>query len=502
MLGFPLPYRGELLYSTIARHGIHSGIVSPKELLREVFCNTRIIATSDLPGHLRSIAALYPESLGITPIDLLYRHTLFPLYAPFIGDKRRKSLITQLVANGKSDVHLKVGMAASRLHQPVFLRYCPGCMKEQLQRYGECFWARKWQVSGVESCPVHGRLIDSDIHRHNVHRHLFCALDMELCPPVGQQPGCWQSDLVAQSVGELFELGIATVPELFQWGLWYRKLAIEFGFNRGNQICHESVGERVVNFWGRQWLSRYDLLPDNSESCWLRNLFRKHRKAFSYLEHLIVLHAFLEPGWKLEDIVRQVIRLKKPETNSSGQDMKTDRNNLYEHRSDWLIAVKKHGVKGARSNGFADVYAWLYRRDRRWLLQINLKNKMAEYKHPHKVNWPKRDRTTVRRLIALRDSTESQLDLPRHSMNWYLNRLEHKAGIEKHLDLLPLCRLFFNRYCENISEYQIRRITRTALRMMREDERLKRWQVLRLSGLSEDRLCELARRFLREILGI
>lgn len=60
MLGFPLPYRDELLYSTIARHGSHCGIASPKELLFEVFSDTKIIASSDLPSHLQHIAALYP----------------------------------------------------------------------------------------------------------------------------------------------------------------------------------------------------------------------------------------------------------------------------------------------------------------------------------------------------------------------------------------------------------------------------------------------------------
>ncbi|HDV0904768.1 TPA: TniQ family protein [Vibrio fluvialis] len=118
MLGFPLPYRDELLYSTIARHGIHSGTVSPKELLSEVFGDRKILATSDLPSHLKRIAALYPEEVGITPESLLYRNTLFPLYAPFVGEARRFALIRELTANGKSFVHLTAGAAASRIKQP------------------------------------------------------------------------------------------------------------------------------------------------------------------------------------------------------------------------------------------------------------------------------------------------------------------------------------------------------------------------------------------------
>ena len=52
MLNFPTPYPNELIYSTIARAGIHHAITSPKQLLEEVFANRQVIATIDLPSHL------------------------------------------------------------------------------------------------------------------------------------------------------------------------------------------------------------------------------------------------------------------------------------------------------------------------------------------------------------------------------------------------------------------------------------------------------------------
>ena len=61
MLGFPVPYDDELIYSTVARAGVHFGLTSPKELLDEVFENRKVIATVDLPSHLGAITHLYPE---------------------------------------------------------------------------------------------------------------------------------------------------------------------------------------------------------------------------------------------------------------------------------------------------------------------------------------------------------------------------------------------------------------------------------------------------------
>ncbi|WP_345853856.1 TnsD family Tn7-like transposition protein [Shewanella algae] len=502
MLGFPLPYRDELLYSTIARHGVHSGIVSPKELLAEVFGDRKILATSDLPSHLKRIAALFPEAVGIRPKGLLYRNTLFPLYAPFVGEARRQALVHELTANGKSSVHLTAGAAASRVKQPIYLRYCPGCMREQSSEYGECYWRRDWQIAGIGSCSMHGSLADSAIRRHDVHRHQFKAADLEVCPSIAQHPGEWQSDLLAQSICELLNLGPIPVPEFFQWSLWYRDLAVDKRFDRGSQVRHDLVREKVIGFWGTGWLSRYGLLPDGAETNWLGNIFRKHRKAFSYLEHLVVLHALMEPGWNLAGIVDAVSRLEQERKTPTKELKGTDENQLREYRGRWLAALKEHGTKQARLNGFGDVYAWLYRRDRGWLLKNNRVHRKPELKHKAKVDWQKRDRDTVKTLVALRDEGELRLDGPRRSRNWYLNQLEHKTGVEKYLGSLPLCSLFFDHYCENISEYQIRRITSTVICLMQNGESLKRWQILRRSGLSEERLTELTRQFIKEVLGI
>ncbi|MCP3894311.1 MAG: transposase, partial [Bacteroides sp.] len=479
MLGFPLPYRDELLYSTIARYGVHSGIVSPKELLSEVFGDTKVLATSDLPSRLKCIAELYPEEVSVTPKSLLYQNTLFPLYAPFVGEARRVALILELTANTKSSVHVTTGVAASRIKQPIYLRYCPRCIREQLEKYGECYWRRDWQVAGVESCPIHGNLIDSKIRRHDAHRHQFQAAGLDVCSLLEQQLGEWQSDLLAQSIGELLSMGPILTPEFPQWSLWYANLAVDHGFNRGSQVRHDLIREKVVGFWGGDWLSLFGLLSDGTETNWLRNIFRKHRKAFSYLEHLVVLHAFMEYGWKVADVVAAVARLEPNEKTPTKELKGTDESDLSEYRSKWLAAVKEHGTKRARLKGFGDIYAWLYRRNRQWLLKVNRSHKLPEPKHPAKVDWHRRDMDTLKILITLRNESELRLDDPRHSANWYLNRLEHKAGIEKHLDLLPLCSLFFDRYCENIFEYQIRRMTRTVIRIKRDGEPLKRWQVLR-----------------------
>ncbi|AEV37849.1 Tn7-like transposition protein D [Pseudovibrio sp. FO-BEG1] len=499
MLGFPLPYCDELIYSTIARYGVHSGITSPKELLFEVFGDTKITAVSDLPGHLKKVAELYPEPLGIAPLDLLYKHTLFPLYAPFIGKARHKALSHELVGSRKSSVHLMAGVIASRVKQPKYLRYCPDCVIEQFERHGECYWRRIWQVAGADSCPSHGKLIDAKICRHDVHRHAFKAASPDTCPSVKAQSGSWQDVVMAISIDELLGLRVKHVPELTQWGIYYKNLAAEKGFNRGLQVRHEEIKERVIEYWGAEWLAGHSLLPTTDAESWLQSIFRKHRKAFSYLEHLIVLHALLEPRWNLQDAINEVVQGKAVKGAPKSLPVQNE-DKSEAHRSKWLVALNKYGVKAARLNGFGSVYTWLYRHDKVWLMEVNQKHYKPTTRRKARVDWSMRDSNTLRVLVKLRDQFDNQLNGPRRSKNWYLKKIDVAASVEKHLELLPLCRAFLKRHSESISDYQIRRIKCTLLGLKQHGASIKRWRVLRAAGLSEERLTEPARCFLMGVL--
>ena len=66
---------------------------------------------------------------------------------------------------------------------------------------------------------------------------------------------------------------------------------------------------------------------------------------------------------------------------------------LDSNRLKWRRLVKKFGPKQARSNSFGGaVYAWLYRHDRQWLLEINAKFKLAHTTQNNRVDWIKRDK--------------------------------------------------------------------------------------------------------------
>lgn len=146
MFNFPMPHVDELIYSTVARAGIRLALTSPKQLLDEVFQNRKVSATVDLPSHLDKILQWLP-SAHYDVMYLINHHTLFPLYAFFIPEERRQDCLRFMQGASHGALHLTVGLNASKVRIPEYLRYCPQCFDEQLQIYGEWYWSRLWQAT-------------------------------------------------------------------------------------------------------------------------------------------------------------------------------------------------------------------------------------------------------------------------------------------------------------------------------------------------------------------
>ena len=108
----------------------------------------------------------------------------------------------------------------------------------------------------------------------------------------------------------------------------------------------------------------------------------------------------------------------------------------------------------------------------------------------------------VRHLFKIFYKSQDDLNLPRQSKNWYLRQLSQPSTVEKNLYQLPLTYKFLNTFSEDISSYQIRRITRTIIQFRLQNQHQAHWQILRKAGLSEKRLTDETLKFLNKIKRI
>ncbi len=499
MYNFPLPYPDELIYSLIARAGVHSGQTSPKCLIDEVFNNRKVIASVDLPCHLVMLRRQLPDRPEFDCQSLSYNNTLLPLYAPFTRQENLIKCLKEMKGQSQGSVHLRLGVVASRLKQESFLRYCPQCQQKQLSCFGEYYWPRLWQVTGISSCPDHGKLISSPVNYHSSHRHQYFHASPYYCPNELQISADKESHIISKQVKLLLNRPFSQSANFNQWSRYYKGLAIHSNCCNGNNIDHTKVLQKILITWDQQWLYRYGLVPKITESSWLRSIFRKHRKSFSYLENIIVLQAFLGNDWNINAVLEEVSR-----QNSSAIEKLTSKSfscdDNIEKRKLWLNLVKKYGTKMARSiaDGGA-LYSWLYRHDQDWLLSVNKQYRLKVPVVNNRVNWTKRDLLLVRQFFRIKKQVEQEIETPRRSRNWYLKQLKNNSSIEKNLNKLPLCKAFFSRNVENISSYQIRRLKLAKKKNTSQGKQLVRWKLLRFAGLSDERITKVADLYLTKI---
>ena len=297
MLGFfPTPYPDELLYSIIARYHIRSGNISPKITLQELFGSTTIIATPDLPSSLnylsKQIQHLFPSSVT----DLIDRYTLYPFYRPFLPPQRDRLIQKSMKANIGQNIHTRAGIMASAIATPRYFCFCPQCNTEDLDRYGEIYWHRLHQITGVIICPEHSILLqDSTISFQGLNRHEYYAASSNNCV-VAQQCDTYsdrtkqQLQILAADTWWLLNLNLAAhTPEYFQQQ--YRSLLIDREYaNSNGRVRRVRLDLDFRLFYDREMLALLDSsLEENSDANWLFDLLCKHRKSFHPIRHLLLI---------------------------------------------------------------------------------------------------------------------------------------------------------------------------------------------------------------------
>jgi hypothetical protein len=157
MLGyFPAPYPDELLYSVCGRFVDRMHYTNSRAISRDLFGNGLMRVAVYLPGNLSNLVANLPLGYPYTVDDLLDKHTLFPLYEPFLPSDKTERLREDIRSgNVKGRLCHQVGAISTSYTLKDWLDFCPLCVQDDRQQLGECYWHRVHQVPGVRVCAVH-----------------------------------------------------------------------------------------------------------------------------------------------------------------------------------------------------------------------------------------------------------------------------------------------------------------------------------------------------------
>ncbi len=199
------------------------------------------------------------------------------------------SRITQMLA----------GIHAAKIRPTKFLRTCPRCDAENIEKYGETYWCRLFQVSGVEVCPVHRIfLLPTDVRRRDrLFRHqLFTAQDAErssVITPIDENNRAHMILLrIAMNAAELLQRPRRAIG--FQkLRVRYQKLIRAKGLGAPYRVRLNGLRDSFVRHFGPRLLKHLQCPVTYREyGGWLANSARKSDSGVAPLRHLLLMSFF------------------------------------------------------------------------------------------------------------------------------------------------------------------------------------------------------------------
>lgn len=172
---FPAIYPDELVYSWLCRYYVHSGFFSSKSAMQELYCKRSDNPSKEFignlnPGAMEQIAKMYPLD------KLVLEHTMYPQYARFIPLEQKKTALYRLGHDNCDAHHLFCVLPRSEGEQ--YLRFCPLCVQEDRETYGEAYWHRKHQIRNMGICMKHKcRLVKSSVPAKSEQSFTFCPAE-------------------------------------------------------------------------------------------------------------------------------------------------------------------------------------------------------------------------------------------------------------------------------------------------------------------------------------
>lgn len=293
---FPKLYPGELLYSWIARYHLHSGNLSFKSTTSELFEKSSYISTPDLPCNLE---ALYKNIQHFSPLkakEWIKRHTFYNYYIAFSSKRIRESVFnSMLYGNANNALHMLTGNMASSVKDILYFRYCPICVDENIELYGEPYLHTSHQTPSSFVCPVHKEILCStSIPFRGFNKHEFKAFSVSDC--TGKRVVNTFDDeivdklfLISVESKQLIEEELYFEPEILlnQYKFLLRKKGL---VTHNGNVKQKDLSDLFHEFYGEKLLKLLQSpVSSNNESCWLKTITRKHRKTFHPIRHILLI---------------------------------------------------------------------------------------------------------------------------------------------------------------------------------------------------------------------
>lgn len=485
---FTDPYKDELIYSTIARYHFYSGNLEFKDTIEECFGKRTMIPTLELGGNFDYLSKALGKKYNSK--SLIDKHTIMPYYAPFIDEKIKKEIIEVMMYEGSNSIYTKLGIIAGGICKKDSIFYCPICAAKDIEENGEAYIHREHQLEGIILCSKHGVLLKKyPLKRTDASRIEYIRFEEQYLNLKAENFEVKYYDehlRLAKASYYLLDNNLKDVcrEKVFRK---YRYLLYKKGFLKGNNTINQrKLYEEFISYYGKEFLKQLDSEIDYSNDYnWLKVISRKSKRTSHPLRHLLFIN-FL-----CNDIAEFFNEINQYKTKS----IKNEKHMyLVENANLGRVRRYRTAILNAMSNNKSfsrtDVrnkckkeYTYLYRYDKEWLFK-NLPVKVEVIFDNRRIDWDKRDKEYLKLVKEKYEELIKDTSMIRITKGSLAKPLGILANIEKKLELLPMTKKFFEKVCESVEEFEIRRAKAVIDSQMNSElGNIKMWKVQRIAGI-------------------
>lgn len=290
---FPKFYNDELLYSAISRYHMVSGNQNYKTTLLEIFDSDKKIPILEFAANLSALINKLPVDFQIESKNIIYNHTMLPLYSPFLPEERKESIIKTILYNDGRGVKTKIGIVAGDVCPKADLMYCPLCSREEYEKYGESYFHRLHQVQGVFICSIHKCLLKKyPIKRITQSRIRYIKMDNKILDQMVEYdiPNIDKHIRIAEYAEYILNNDLDSFNQEKVHKKYIELLQKKGLVNVNGRIKQKKVFEEFKSFFNEDLLNTLQSNIDyNNEYNWLKVLLRKPRRVVHPLRQILFI---------------------------------------------------------------------------------------------------------------------------------------------------------------------------------------------------------------------
>lgn len=295
MLGFfPSPYDDEVIFGLFARYHKFNGNSLLSETLFDLFGDKINNGTiSNIPGRMSFFHSQLEYDQIYTPEYFLSKHTIFPIYTPFLPNSRIEQIIYEAKVGNASKIPPMLGEISGDITKNKYTKFCNKCYEEAKINFGEYYINRIHQFPGNEVCHIHNVPLQKAYVGGNLYKRSIVVItenDMEY--KENKTVENLQQDFYNLSIDIdfLFHNDISNFNQEKIHEMYRIKLNDIGMIDRQESVFHVELSKRFIDYYPSEFLKYLKCSVDvNKNNDWIKKITRNQYVYVHPLRHILFI---------------------------------------------------------------------------------------------------------------------------------------------------------------------------------------------------------------------